>query len=167
MLELRGEDPRLASLDTLSGEEIPLYFLIRLHGYVIQVSGATSPVTPNNNIATVLNHTETQSIKEQKAGSHLQPFVFRVFVSFCLQLFVLSQVFDQKLFTWFLCHFLFNVENLVRVLVVGILSQVVFLYERSGNYLWHGTLRLKANMDRSFAPFKLLDYGRHAGAYDR
>lgn len=48
-----------------------------------------------------------------------------------------------------------------------ILSQVVFLYERSGNYLWHGALRLKANVDRSFAPFKLLDYGRHAGAYDR
>lgn len=44
---------------------------------------------------------------------------------------------------------------------------MVFLYERSGNYLWHGALRLKANADRSFAPFKLLDYGRHAGAYDR
>lgn len=44
---------------------------------------------------------------------------------------------------------------------------MVFLYERSGNYLWHGALRLKANMDRSFAPFKLLDYGRHAGSYDR
>ncbi|XP_028274230.1 ribitol-5-phosphate transferase FKTN isoform X3 [Parambassis ranga] len=80
LLELRGEDPRLASLDTLSGEKIPLYFLFRLHSYVIQV---------------------------------------------------------------------------------------VFLYERSGNYLWHGALRLKADMDRSFAPFKLLDYGRHAGAYDR
>ncbi|XP_071328262.1 ribitol-5-phosphate transferase FKTN isoform X2 [Trachinotus anak] len=80
LLELRGEDPRLASLDTLSGEDIPLYFLFRLHGYIIQV---------------------------------------------------------------------------------------VFLYERSGNYLWHGPLHLKANMDRSFAPFKLLDYGRHAGAYDR
>ncbi|XP_034047644.1 fukutin [Thalassophryne amazonica] len=80
LLELRGEDPRLASLDTMSGEEIPLHFLLRLHGHVIQV---------------------------------------------------------------------------------------VFLYERSGKYLWHGPLRLKANMDRSFAPFKLLDYGRHAGAYDR
>lgn len=80
LLELRGQDPRLASLDTLSGEEIPLHFLFRLHSYVIQV---------------------------------------------------------------------------------------VFLYERSGNYLWHGALRLKANMDRSFAPFRLLDYGRHAGAYDR
>nr|XP_020478152.1 fukutin isoform X2 [Monopterus albus] len=80
LLELKGEDPRLASLDTLSGEEIPLHFLFRLHGYIIQV---------------------------------------------------------------------------------------VFLYERSGNYLWHGALRLKSNMDRSFAPFKLLDYGHHAGAYDR
>ncbi|MEQ2216669.1 hypothetical protein XENOCAPTIV_020093, partial [Xenoophorus captivus] len=80
LLEVRGHDPRLASLDTLSGEEIPLHFLFRLHGYIIHV---------------------------------------------------------------------------------------VLLYERSGNYLWHGALRLKANMDRSFAPFKLLDYGRHAGAYDR
>lgn len=80
VLELRGEDPRLASLDTLSGEQIPLHLLLRLHGYVIQV---------------------------------------------------------------------------------------VFLYDRSGNYLWHGALRLKANIDRSFTPFKLLDYGRHAGAYDR
>ncbi|XP_034457470.1 fukutin isoform X1 [Hippoglossus hippoglossus] len=80
LLQLRGEDPRLASLDTLSGEDIPLHFLFRLNGYIIQV---------------------------------------------------------------------------------------VFLYERSGNYLWHGALRLKANRDRSFAPFKLLDYGRHAGAYDR
>ncbi|KAF7659710.1 hypothetical protein LDENG_00294060 [Lucifuga dentata] len=80
MLELRGEDPRLASLDTLSGEEIPLHFLFRLQGFIIQV---------------------------------------------------------------------------------------VFLYERSGNYLWHGALRLKANTDTSFATFRLLDYGRHAGAYDR
>ncbi|XP_041825986.1 fukutin [Melanotaenia boesemani] len=80
LLELRGEDPRLASLDTLSGQEIPLHFLFRLHSYIIHV---------------------------------------------------------------------------------------VFLYERSGNYLWHGELRLKAHMDRSFAPFKQLDYGRYAGAYDR
>ncbi|XP_029024306.1 fukutin isoform X2 [Betta splendens] len=80
VLELRGHDPRLASLDTLSGEDIPLYFLLRLHGFIIQV---------------------------------------------------------------------------------------VFLYERSGNYLWHGPLRLKAKMDLSFAPFKQLDYGRHAGAYNR
>ncbi|XP_037835343.1 fukutin isoform X3 [Kryptolebias marmoratus] len=80
LLELRGEDPRLASLDTLSGEELPLHFLFRLHSYSIHV---------------------------------------------------------------------------------------VLLYERSGNYLWHGPVRLKANVDRSFAPFKLLDYGRHAGAYDR
>lgn len=53
------------------------------------------------------------------------------------------------------------------MVVVFFLFQVVFLYDRSGNYLWHGALRLKANMDKSFAPFKLLDYGRHAGAYDR
>lgn len=79
-LELRGQDPRLASLDTLSGEDIPLHFLLRLHGVTVQV---------------------------------------------------------------------------------------VFLYERSGNYLWHGALRLRADMDRSFAPFKQLDFGRHAGAYDR
>ncbi|XP_026153832.1 ribitol-5-phosphate transferase FKTN isoform X3 [Mastacembelus armatus] len=80
LLEFRGEDPRLASLDTLSGEEIPLHFLFRLHGYIIQV---------------------------------------------------------------------------------------VFLYERSGNYLWHGALRLRGNMNRNFAPFKQLDYGRDAGVYDR
>lgn len=80
LLQITGNDPRLASLDDLSGEEIPLHFLFRLHGYIIHV---------------------------------------------------------------------------------------VFLYERSGDYLWHGALRLKANMDRSFAPFKQLDYGRHAGAYDR
>ncbi|XP_014876871.1 ribitol-5-phosphate transferase FKTN isoform X3 [Poecilia latipinna] len=80
LLEVRGRDPRLASLDTLSGEEIPLHFLFRLHGYIIHV---------------------------------------------------------------------------------------VLLYERSGGYLWHGALRLKATADPSFAPFRLLDYGRHAGAYDR
>lgn len=58
----------------------------------------------------------------------------------------------------------------VFVLTCGLVSvfvQVVFLYERSGNYLWHGALRLHADMDRSFAPFKQLDYGRHPGAYDR
>ncbi|XP_071370996.1 ribitol-5-phosphate transferase FKTN, partial [Centroberyx affinis] len=80
LLQLRGKDPRLASLDDLSGEEIPLHFLFRLQGQVIQV---------------------------------------------------------------------------------------VFLYERSGNYLWHGALRLKPDMDRSFTDFKKLDYGHHAGAYDR
>ncbi|XP_068190944.1 ribitol-5-phosphate transferase FKTN [Antennarius striatus] len=80
VMELRGEDPRLAGLDTLSGEEIPLFFLLHIHGYHIQV---------------------------------------------------------------------------------------VFLYERSGNYLWHGALRLKSHMDLKFAPFKQLDYGRDPGAYDR
>ncbi|XP_023816604.1 fukutin isoform X2 [Oryzias latipes] len=92
LLELRGKDPRLSSLDTLSGEEIPLHFLFRLDGYIIHVGGAMH--------------------------------------SLCL--------------VW-----------------------VVFLYERSGNYLWHGPLRLRADMDRTFAPFSLLDYGRYAGAYDR
>ncbi|KAF6718769.1 Fukutin [Oryzias melastigma] len=80
LLELRGKDPRLSSLDVLSGEEIPLHLLLRLDAYIIQV---------------------------------------------------------------------------------------VFLYERSGNYVWHGPLRLGGAMDRTFAPFTLLDYGRHAGAYDR
>ncbi|KAM3873745.1 ribitol-5-phosphate transferase FKTN [Diretmus argenteus] len=80
MLEVRGKDPRLASMDDLSGNEIPHHFLFRLHGYIIQV---------------------------------------------------------------------------------------MVLYERSGNYLWHGALRLKPNMDRSFAPFNKMEYGRRAGAYDR
>lgn len=51
--------------------------------------------------------------------------------------------------------------------VTGVFVQVVFLYERSGNYLWFGALRLLADMDRSFAPFTQLDFGRHAGALDR
>ncbi|XP_077354633.1 ribitol-5-phosphate transferase FKTN [Festucalex cinctus] len=80
LLEVRGEDPRLASLDLLSGDDIPLHLLLRLHGYVIQV---------------------------------------------------------------------------------------VFLYERSGAYLWHGPLRLRGDADRSFASFSQLSFGRHAGAYDR
>lgn len=80
VLQVHGHDPRLASLDTLSGQDIPLHFLFRLHDHFIQV---------------------------------------------------------------------------------------VFLYERSGNYLWFGALRLRADMDRSFAPFTQLDFGRHAGALDR
>ncbi|XP_061656263.1 fukutin [Phyllopteryx taeniolatus] len=80
VLEVRGEDPRLASLDLLSGEDIPLHLVLRLHGYFIQL---------------------------------------------------------------------------------------VILYERSGDYLWHGPLRLKADADRGFAPFALMEFGRHAGAYDR
>uniref|UniRef100_A0A8C7S398 Ribitol-5-phosphate transferase n=1 Tax=Oncorhynchus mykiss TaxID=8022 RepID=A0A8C7S398_ONCMY len=80
LLEVRGKDPRLVSMDDLSGNEIPLHFLFRLQGYVVHV---------------------------------------------------------------------------------------VVLYERSGNYLWHGVLRLKPNMDRKFAPFRRLDYGHNAGAYDR
>ncbi|CAB1319160.1 unnamed protein product, partial [Coregonus sp. 'balchen'] len=59
--DVRGKDPRLVSMDDLSGNEIPLHFLFRLQGYVVHV---------------------------------------------------------------------------------------VVLYERSGNYLWHGALRLKPNMDR-------------------
>ncbi|KAG9486665.1 hypothetical protein GDO78_006838, partial [Eleutherodactylus coqui] len=42
---------------------------------------------------------------------------------------------------------------------------LVVFYERSGNYLWHGPLRLKRNMDRKFAPFRKLQFGRYAGAY--
>ncbi|XP_074546834.1 ribitol-5-phosphate transferase FKTN [Halichoeres trimaculatus] len=80
VLRVQGHDPRLASLDTLSGQDIPLHFLFRLHDHFIQV---------------------------------------------------------------------------------------VFLYERSGNYLWFGALRLRADMDRSFAPFTQLDFGRDAGALDR
>lgn len=33
----------MASLDTLSGEEIPLHLLLRLHGYIIQVSKTHPP----------------------------------------------------------------------------------------------------------------------------
>uniref|UniRef100_A0A3B3U783 Fukutin n=1 Tax=Poecilia latipinna TaxID=48699 RepID=A0A3B3U783_9TELE len=66
----------------------------------------------------------------------------------------------------------FLLENTPGHPVLGCCStcpslQVVLLYERSGGYLWHGALRLKATADPSFAPFRLLDYGRHAGAYDR
>lgn len=56
-------------------------------------------------------------------------------------------------------HLLFRLHSYI--------IQVVFLYERTGNYLWHGSLRLKSSMDRNFAPFRLLDYGRHTGALDR
>ncbi|KAJ8402077.1 hypothetical protein AAFF_G00373120 [Aldrovandia affinis] len=56
-------------------------------------------------------------------------------------------------------HFLFR-RN-------GHAIHLVVFYERSGNYLWHGPLRLKANMDRKFVSFRKLDYGRQAGAYDR
>lgn len=80
VLEIRGKDPRLISMDDLTGNEIPLHFLIRFNNRVVHV---------------------------------------------------------------------------------------VVLYERSGNYLWHGPLRLKASMDKTFIPFGKLDFGRHAGAYDR
>ncbi|KAK3527150.1 hypothetical protein QTP86_014575, partial [Hemibagrus guttatus] len=47
------------------------------------------------------------------------------------------------------------------------LVHVVVLYERSGNYLWHGPLRLRGSMDRTFTPFRNLEFGRYAGAYSR
>lgn len=43
VLEIRGQDPRLASLDTLSGEEIPLHLLFHLDSYTIQVGESKSP----------------------------------------------------------------------------------------------------------------------------
>ncbi|XP_029460577.1 fukutin isoform X2 [Rhinatrema bivittatum] len=43
---------------------------------------------------------------------------------------------------------------------------LVIFYERSGNYLWHGQLRPKRHVDRRFVPFRQLQLGRHAGAYD-
>ncbi|XP_052413713.1 fukutin isoform X1 [Carassius gibelio] len=55
-------------------------------------------------------------------------------------------------------HFLFRFNSR--------LVHVVVLYERSGKYLWHGPLRLRSSMDRTFAPFGKLDFGHHAGAYD-
>lgn len=81
VLEIRGKDPRLMSMDDMTGNEIPLHFLFRLNGHIVHV---------------------------------------------------------------------------------------VILYERSGNYLWHGPLRLKASMDKTFIPsVEKLDFGRYAGAYDR
>ena len=80
VLEIRGKDPRLVSMDDLAGNDIPLHFLFKKGGRLV----------------------------------HL-----------------------------------------------------VVLYERTGKYLWHGPLRLKPNIDRKFAPFRKLDYGRHAGAYNR
>ncbi|XP_030640407.1 ribitol-5-phosphate transferase FKTN [Chanos chanos] len=56
-------------------------------------------------------------------------------------------------------HFLFRLG--------GRMVHVVVLYERSGHYLWHGPLRLREPTDRTFAPFKRLDFGCHAGAYNR
>uniref|UniRef100_A0A8C5LQ27 Ribitol-5-phosphate transferase n=1 Tax=Leptobrachium leishanense TaxID=445787 RepID=A0A8C5LQ27_9ANUR len=56
-------------------------------------------------------------------------------------------------------HYIFKMASHMIHLVV--------FYERSGNYLWHGPLRLKRNMDRKFSPFRRLQFGRHAGAYNR
>nr|XP_034996561.1 fukutin isoform X2 [Zootoca vivipara] len=44
---------------------------------------------------------------------------------------------------------------------------LVVFYERSGNYLWHGQLRLKRHMDRKFVPFWKLPFGRYPGAYNK
>lgn len=44
---------------------------------------------------------------------------------------------------------------------------LVVFYERSGNYLWHGPLRLRQHMDRKFVHFHKLHYGRNPGAYDK
>ncbi|XP_061489042.1 ribitol-5-phosphate transferase FKTN isoform X1 [Rhineura floridana] len=44
---------------------------------------------------------------------------------------------------------------------------LVVFYERSGNYLWHGQLRLKQHVDRKFVPFWKLQFGRYPGAYDK
>ncbi|NXD73192.1 FKTN protein, partial [Eolophus roseicapillus] len=44
---------------------------------------------------------------------------------------------------------------------------LVVFYERSGNYLWHGPLRLKQHMDRKFVPFRKLHFGRYPGAYEK
>ncbi|XP_050020833.1 ribitol-5-phosphate transferase FKTN [Alexandromys fortis] len=44
---------------------------------------------------------------------------------------------------------------------------LVVFHERSGNYLWHGHLRLRGHMDRKFVPFRKLQFGRYPGAFDR
>ncbi|KAM9734449.1 LOW QUALITY PROTEIN: ribitol-5-phosphate transferase FKTN [Menidia menidia] len=49
----------------------------------------------------------------------------------------------------------------------GYAVQVVFLYQRSGGFLWHGALRLPPHTDPHFTAFRELDYGQHPGAYDR
>uniref|UniRef100_A0A8C2NUB2 Ribitol-5-phosphate transferase FKTN N-terminal domain-containing protein n=1 Tax=Capra hircus TaxID=9925 RepID=A0A8C2NUB2_CAPHI len=44
---------------------------------------------------------------------------------------------------------------------------LVVFHERSGNYLWHGHLRLNGHIDRKFVPFRKLQFGRYPGAFDR
>ncbi|KAM5300006.1 ribitol-5-phosphate transferase FKTN isoform 2-T2 [Ctenodactylus gundi] len=44
---------------------------------------------------------------------------------------------------------------------------LVVFHERSGNYLWHGHLRLRGQIDRKFVPFRKLQFGRYPGAFDR
>ncbi|XP_064422148.1 fukutin [Latimeria chalumnae] len=56
-------------------------------------------------------------------------------------------------------HFIFKQQSHAIHLMV--------LYERSGNYLWHGQLRLRRNTDRTFVPFRKAHFGRYAGAFDK
>nr|XP_020657115.1 fukutin [Pogona vitticeps]XP_020657116.1 fukutin [Pogona vitticeps]XP_020657117.1 fukutin [Pogona vitticeps]XP_020657118.1 fukutin [Pogona vitticeps]XP_020657119.1 fukutin [Pogona vitticeps] len=56
-------------------------------------------------------------------------------------------------------HYIFRLATHVIHLVI--------FYERNGNYLWHGPLRLKPHMDRKFAPFRKLQFGRYPGAYEK
>ncbi|XP_043917054.1 fukutin isoform X2 [Protopterus annectens] len=44
---------------------------------------------------------------------------------------------------------------------------LLLFYERSGNFLWHGPLRLRHGMDKKFVPFRKLQFGRFSSAYDR
>lgn len=56
-------------------------------------------------------------------------------------------------------HYIFKLQNHAIHLVV--------FYERSGNYLWHGQLRLKQNVDKTFMHFRKLHFGRYPGAYNK
>ncbi|XP_060702131.1 fukutin isoform X1 [Hemiscyllium ocellatum] len=56
-------------------------------------------------------------------------------------------------------HCIFKLQNHAIHLVV--------FYERSGNFLWHGQLRLKQNMDKTFVHFRKLHFGRYPGAYSK
>ncbi|XP_054843314.1 ribitol-5-phosphate transferase FKTN [Eublepharis macularius] len=56
-------------------------------------------------------------------------------------------------------HYIFRLANHA--------IHVVVFYERNGNYLWHGQLRLKRHVDRKFVPFRKLQFGRYPGAYEK
>ncbi|XP_067886638.1 fukutin isoform X1 [Heterodontus francisci] len=56
-------------------------------------------------------------------------------------------------------HYIFKLQNHAIHLVV--------FYERSGNFLWHGQLRLKQNADKKFVHFRKLHFGRYPGAYNK